>query len=195
MRQKRRSLVADRRAASEVVNFPVRMNRGATRDARAIQRAFSLHRKFGTLDHGRSNSQPKGRTDFYGLQRGKSRYRQGAARSSKSARTGASTHQRDCAVRTGMSSQNRELRRWISSSRFATTRQNEVCPVWPGQPMTAHWGVADPTEVKGSSQQIERAFREAYLTLDRRIGLFLCLPIASLDKLAIQTQIDRIGSQ
>ncbi|MGB8476661.1 MAG: arsenate reductase ArsC [Candidatus Acidiferrum sp.] len=71
----------------------------------------------------------------------------------------------------------------------------EVCPVWPGQPMTAHWGVADPAEVKGSSQQIERAFREAYLTLDRRIGLFLCLPIASLDKLAIQTQIDGIGSQ
>ncbi len=71
----------------------------------------------------------------------------------------------------------------------------EVCPVWPGQPMTAHWGVADPAEVTGSSQQIERAFREAYLTLDRRIGLFLCLPIASLDKLAIQTQIDRIGAE
>ncbi|MGB2623786.1 MAG: arsenate reductase ArsC [Candidatus Acidiferrum sp.] len=71
----------------------------------------------------------------------------------------------------------------------------EVCPVWPGQPMTAHWGVADPAEVQGTAEQIERAFREAYLTLDRRIGLFLCLPLQSLDTLAIQTQIERIGKE
>ncbi|MGH9741299.1 MAG: arsenate reductase ArsC [Candidatus Acidiferrum sp.] len=71
----------------------------------------------------------------------------------------------------------------------------EVCPVWPGQPMTAHWGVADPAAVQGTTEQIERAFREAYMTLDRRIGLFLCLPLARLDKLAIQTQIDRIGNE
>jgi arsenate reductase (thioredoxin) len=71
----------------------------------------------------------------------------------------------------------------------------EVCPVWPGQPMTAHWGVSDPAEVQGTPEQIERAFREAYLTLDRRISLFLCLPLASLDKLAIQKEITRIGKQ
>jgi len=71
----------------------------------------------------------------------------------------------------------------------------EACPVWPGQPMTAHWGVVDPAEVQGTPEQIERAFREAYLTLDRRISLFLCLPLASLDKLAIQTEINRIGKQ
>ncbi|MGC1414010.1 MAG: arsenate reductase ArsC [Candidatus Acidiferrum sp.] len=71
----------------------------------------------------------------------------------------------------------------------------EVCPVWPGQPMTAHWGVADPAEVQGTPEQIERAFREAYMTLDRRISLFLCLPLASLDKLAIQSEIDRIGHE
>jgi len=71
----------------------------------------------------------------------------------------------------------------------------EVCPVWPGQPMTAHWGVADPAEVQGTPEQIERAFREAYITLERRISLFLCLPLASLDKLAIQSEIDRIGKQ
>ncbi len=71
----------------------------------------------------------------------------------------------------------------------------EACPVWPAQPMTAHWGVADPAEVQGTPEQIERAFREAYLTLDRRISLFLCLPLASLDKLAIQTEINRIGKQ
>ncbi|MGB7283800.1 MAG: arsenate reductase ArsC [Candidatus Acidiferrum sp.] len=71
----------------------------------------------------------------------------------------------------------------------------EVCPVWPGQPMTAHWGVADPAEVSGTPEQIERAFREAYMTLDRRISLFLCLPLASLDKLAIQSEINRIGKR
>ena len=71
----------------------------------------------------------------------------------------------------------------------------EVCPVWPGQPMTAHWGVADPAEAAGTPEQIERAFREAYMTLDRRISLFLCLPLASLDKLAIQSGINRIGKQ
>jgi len=71
----------------------------------------------------------------------------------------------------------------------------EVCPVWPGQPMTAHWGVADPAEVKGTPEQIARAFREAFLTLDRRINLLLSLPLASLDKLAIQTEVDRIGKQ
>jgi arsenate reductase (thioredoxin) len=71
----------------------------------------------------------------------------------------------------------------------------EVCPVWPGQPVTAHWGIADPAEVKGTPEQIGRAFREAYMTLDRRISLFLCLPLASLDKLAIQKEIARIGKR
>jgi len=69
----------------------------------------------------------------------------------------------------------------------------EVCPVWPGQPLTAHWGVPDPAAVRGTGEQIERAFREAYLVLDRRISLFLCLPLGSLDKLALKKEIDRIG--
>jgi len=71
----------------------------------------------------------------------------------------------------------------------------EVCPIWPGQPMTAHWGVADPASVAGTPEQIERAFRDAFMILDRRISLFLCLPIAILDALAIKTEIDRIGRQ
>jgi len=71
----------------------------------------------------------------------------------------------------------------------------EVCPVWPGQPMTAHWGISDPAAVTGSSDEIERAYREAFMALDRRISLFLCLPLASLDKLSIQKQIDQIGRQ
>lgn len=71
----------------------------------------------------------------------------------------------------------------------------EVCPIWPGQPMTAHWGVPDPAAVAGTPEQIERAFRDAYVMLDRRISLFLCLPLASLDALAIKKEIDRIGQQ
>jgi arsenate reductase len=71
----------------------------------------------------------------------------------------------------------------------------EVCPVWPGQPMTAHWGIPDPAAVTGSPDEIERAYREAFFMLERRISLLLCLPIASLDRLAIQREIDKIGQQ
>lgn len=71
----------------------------------------------------------------------------------------------------------------------------EVCPVWPGQPITAHWGIPDPAAVTGSPGEIERAFRDAYMMLERRISLFLALPLASLDKLAIKREIDRIGRQ
>ena len=71
----------------------------------------------------------------------------------------------------------------------------EVCPVWPGQPVTAHWGLSDPAAVKGSPVEIARAFREAMLVLDRRISLFLSLPLASLDSLAIKRKVDEIGRQ
>jgi arsenate reductase len=69
----------------------------------------------------------------------------------------------------------------------------EVCPIWPGQPLTAHWGVPDPAAVDGSMAHVERAFREAFVALDRRIGLFLSLPLMSLDALALKKEIDRIG--
>ncbi len=72
---------------------------------------------------------------------------------------------------------------------------NEVCPVWPGQPMTAHWGVADPAAVAGSAAEIERAFHDAFMILDRRISLFLSLPLSTLGQLAIKKEIDRIGKQ
>jgi len=71
----------------------------------------------------------------------------------------------------------------------------EVCPVWPGQPMTAHWGVPDPAAVVGSPEQLARAFRDAYIMLERRISLFVCLPFKSLDSLAIKKEIDRIGGE
>jgi len=70
---------------------------------------------------------------------------------------------------------------------------NEVCPYWPGQPMTAHWGIPDPAAVRGTPEEIARAFRDAFVILDRRIGLFLSLPLATLDQLAIQSEIAEIG--
>jgi arsenate reductase (thioredoxin) len=71
----------------------------------------------------------------------------------------------------------------------------EVCPVWPGQPITAHWGVPDPAAATGTQEQIEKAFRDAYFLLDRRISLLLCLPLASLDSLALKKELDNIGRQ
>jgi arsenate reductase (thioredoxin) len=71
----------------------------------------------------------------------------------------------------------------------------EVCPFWPGQPLTAHWGVPDPAAVRGTAEEIERAYRDAFMTLERRIVLFLCLPLATIDKLAIKQQIEKIGHQ
>ena len=71
----------------------------------------------------------------------------------------------------------------------------EACPIWPGQPMSAHWGVPDPAVVQGSAEQIERAFRDAFFTLDRRIGLFISLPLASLDGLAIKREVEKIGRE
>ena len=72
---------------------------------------------------------------------------------------------------------------------------NEVCPVWPGQPMTAHWGVPDPAVATGTPQEIDRAFSQAFSILDRRITLMLSLPLASLDSLALKSELDNIGKK
>ena len=71
----------------------------------------------------------------------------------------------------------------------------EACPVWPGQPIVAHWGVADPAAVEGSDDEKRRAFLDAFVALRRRIELFTSLPIASLDKLALQERVRQIGQQ
>ena len=69
----------------------------------------------------------------------------------------------------------------------------ETCPVWPGQPMTAHWGIPDPAEATGSSAQVALAFKEAYRMLERRIGIFVSLPLRSLDRLSLQNRLREIG--
>jgi len=71
----------------------------------------------------------------------------------------------------------------------------EVCPIWPGHPLTAHWGVPDPAAVRGTSEEIKRAYRDAFISLERRIDLFLSLPLATIDTLAIKQEIDNIGHQ
>ncbi len=68
----------------------------------------------------------------------------------------------------------------------------EVCPVWPGQPISAHWGVPDPA-AETDEAKMDKAFLNAFLTLEARIKLFTALPIASLDKLGLQERVDRIG--
>ena len=69
----------------------------------------------------------------------------------------------------------------------------EVCPVWPGQPITAHWGIADPAAVAGTDDERRRAFAKAFRELDTRIQLFTSLPLARLDRMAITREVDRIG--
>jgi protein-tyrosine-phosphatase len=69
----------------------------------------------------------------------------------------------------------------------------EMCPVWPGQPMTAHWGVPDPAAVEGSDEVKRKAFFGAYSALNRRISIFVSLPLAKLDRLALQDKLNQIG--
>ena len=69
----------------------------------------------------------------------------------------------------------------------------ETCPIWPGQPMTAHWGVPDPAEARGNPAEIALAFKNAYRMLFQRIGIFTALPIRSLDQLTLQNRLKEIG--
>jgi protein-tyrosine-phosphatase len=71
----------------------------------------------------------------------------------------------------------------------------EVCPIWPGQPMTAHWGMADPAAVEGSPAEIALAFADTYRMMRNRIGLFIGLPLASLDRLSLQRRLREIGER
>jgi arsenate reductase len=69
----------------------------------------------------------------------------------------------------------------------------EVCPLWPGHPVTAHWGISDPAAARGTEQQVEEAYREAFFHLERRINLFLGLPFASLDSRSLKREVEKIG--
>ena len=99
----------------------------------------------------------------------------------------------DCAVRAGTSSRGRVRRKMHFVFTVCDSAAAEVCPVWPGHPLTARWSVPDPAAVQGDPEQIRRAFFEAYTILDRRITLFLSLPLATLERDVVQREIDRIG--
>ena len=71
----------------------------------------------------------------------------------------------------------------------------ELCPVWPGHPMTTHWGIPDPAAVEGTEEEIQKAFRDAFLMLDRRIALFLTLPLSSIENIGLKTEFENIGRQ
>jgi arsenate reductase len=71
----------------------------------------------------------------------------------------------------------------------------ETCPIWLGHPTTAHWGIPDPAAVVGTKEEVEKAFRDAFFLLECRISLFLALPLASIDRLALKKELDRIGRQ
>ena len=72
---------------------------------------------------------------------------------------------------------------------------NEMCPVWPGHPTTAHWGIPEPAAVTGTKEEIQKAFRDAFFQLDRRIDLFLSLPHGSIDRRSLKKELDNIGRQ
>ena len=76
---------------------------------------------------------------------------------------------------------------------FCDNAAAEACPIWPGQPTTAHWGIADPAEATGTPAEIALAFREAYRLLNQRIGIFTALPLRSLDRLSLQRKLRDIG--
>ncbi len=69
----------------------------------------------------------------------------------------------------------------------------EVCPVWPGQPISAHWGVEDPVSVQGTSEEKEKAFSNVFMILNRRISIFISLPFASLDRISLHREVKNIG--
>ena len=75
----------------------------------------------------------------------------------------------------------------------ATTPPARACPVWPGQPMTAHWGIPDPAAATGTEAEVDLAFADAFRMLNNRISIFVSLPIRSLDRLSLQERLDAIG--
>jgi arsenate reductase len=153
-----------------------------------------MHRELGSLDHGRGHHELQRPAELHRLQRWD--------RPSGTVRPEAIAELKSAHLPTA----DLRSKSWDEFARpnapkldFVFTvcdnAAKEVCPFWPGQPQTAHWGVPDPAAVGGATEEIKRAFRDAFVTLERRIGLFLCLPLTTIDKLAIKREIDKIGRQ
>ncbi len=106
---------------------------------------------------------------------------------------GLACRPKDCAARAGMSSQRPDAPQMHFVFTVCDSAAAEVCPVWPGHPYIAKWSVPDPAAVRGTAEQVRRAFFEAFTILDRRITLFLSLPLATLEREIVQREIDQIG--
>ena len=153
-----------------------------------------MYRKFRAVDHGGSDFEFKGKPNFTAYSAGShpsGKVRPEALRQIEVAKLPA----------TGYRSKSWEEFAKPDAPRldfvFAVcdSAAKETCPVWPGQPMTAHWGVPDPAAAVGTPEEIQRAFRDAYFLLQRRIELFLMLPLTSIDTFALQREVDNIGRQ
>jgi arsenate reductase len=162
------------------------------RDATKLQRAFSVYGKFGALHHGRGHHESQGRAPFHRLQRWQPPT--GSVRVEALSQLEA-LHLPTAGLRS--KSWDEFARSGAPPMNFVFTvcdnAANEVCPVWPGQPVTAHWCIPDPAAVKGAEEQVRKAFREAFLLLDRRITLFLNLPLSTMDRIALKKELDDIG--
>ena len=147
------------------------------RASRVVQCAVPVHRQFGAQHPRRSDPESAWQRSIRGLQRRKpaDRTRQ-SVRARIPARAGP-PGRRACAARAGTSSRNRARRAMDFVITVCDNAAGEVCPVWPGQPVTAHWGVPDPAAVEGSDEAKRAAFREAFLTLRHRVGLLTSLPV------------------
>ena len=136
----------------------------------------------------------KGAPNFHAYSAGSHPSGRGSPRGSQAAGIALISPRRACAARAGTNSPGPDAPTLDFVFTVCDNAAKEVCPVWPGQPMTAHWGIPDPAAVHGS-EQVERAFRDAFFLLDRRISLFLSLPLSTLDDLALKQELDKIGRQ
>jgi arsenate reductase len=163
-------------------------------NAGTLQRVVPMHWEFGPFNHGRSDLESQRARQFHRLQCGShpsGTVRPEAIKQLESAHLPAA----------GLRSKSWDEFTKPSAPKLdfvftvCDNAAKEVCPLWPGQPMTAHWGVPDPAAVQGTLEEIAKAFRDAFFMLDRRISLFTSLPLATLDSLAIKKEIDNIGHQ
>ena len=166
---------------------------GLTHERPAFQHTVSVHRQLGALDHRRSNPATSSAREASTL-----------TRPAVSRRGSVNPHTITLLQGLGYDTSGFRSKSWNEFAKpgapaldFVFTvcdnAAGEACPVWPGQPMTAHWGVPDPAEAKGTPAEIALAFKDAYRMLHQRIGVFTALPIRSLDQLSLQMRLKEIG--
>ncbi len=158
-----------------------------------LQRAVPLHRQFGALDHRRDDPQSRRAADI-----------QGFSAPAASRKAACNPHTLDLLRKFNYDVSTLRSKSWPEFAQTGSpdldfvftvcdNAAGETCPLWPGQPITAHWGVPDPAAAEGSEAEIALAFKDAYRMLNRRIELFLALPLEKLDRLVLTTRLKAIG--